>query len=182
MKIFIDPSHGGRDLGKTVNGWYEKDITLAIGLKLRNILRNRFKLVQVLMSRTNDKTLTIAERASKANKWGANFVLSLHVDLWEKTKFFKSYRYRGRVSNTTFRAQSSIHRAIVIETGWADAGLLSLNHPLLRQTTMPAIITECPFVSQNCLNSIQQIANAHMVGLSYEFNLEDKSTILTRRG
>src|SRR5699024_12317934 len=38
VKIFIDPGHGGSDPGASGYGLKEKDVTLTIALKLRNIL------------------------------------------------------------------------------------------------------------------------------------------------
>ncbi|HPU63217.1 MAG TPA: N-acetylmuramoyl-L-alanine amidase, partial [Mobilitalea sp.] len=56
VTIVIDPGHGGRDPGKVgVNGALEKDINLAISLKLRDLLEENG--INVIMTRTEDEGL-----------------------------------------------------------------------------------------------------------------------------
>lgn len=47
MKVYIDPGHGGQDPGAQGHGLDEKDLTLAIALKLRSILQNDYENVDV---------------------------------------------------------------------------------------------------------------------------------------
>ena len=37
--VVVNPAHGGRNLGNVVNGLQEKDITLAVGIFWRSLLR-----------------------------------------------------------------------------------------------------------------------------------------------
>ncbi|GIO24765.1 hypothetical protein J11TS1_33460 [Oceanobacillus sp. J11TS1] len=66
-KIYLDPGHGGTDPGAAGNGLQEKNITLAIALQVRNILNRDYKGHSVRMSRTSDKTVSLAERTKDAN-------------------------------------------------------------------------------------------------------------------
>ena len=65
--IVIDPGHGGMDIGAQGEfGTYEKDITLSISLKLKNIIeKNQAFLVHLTRDEDIDKSLD--DRAATAN-------------------------------------------------------------------------------------------------------------------
>ncbi|MFS0783539.1 N-acetylmuramoyl-L-alanine amidase family protein, partial [Bacillus sp. 1P06AnD] len=62
VKIFIDPGHGGSDPGAVGNGIQEKNITLAIALRVRDLLLNGYSNVEVKMSRTGDTFPSLSDR------------------------------------------------------------------------------------------------------------------------
>ena len=80
VKIFIDPGHGGNDPGAVGNGIQEKNITLQISTGIRDILLSEYDGVSVLMSRTDDQTVSLNARTNAANHWGADFYLSVHIN------------------------------------------------------------------------------------------------------
>jgi N-acetylmuramoyl-L-alanine amidase len=70
--IVVDAGHGGKDLGaKGHGGLLEKDVNLAIALRLRDILRSRYKY-SVVLSREDDTFLSLEERGAIANKKNAD--------------------------------------------------------------------------------------------------------------
>ena len=78
--IVIDPGHGGKDsgaLGRRHTA--EKDITLKVGLKLRELLSKRPD-VRVLMTRDRDVFVELEERAKFANSHNADLFVSIHVN------------------------------------------------------------------------------------------------------
>lgn len=82
--VCIDIGHGGKDPGACAQGAKEKDITLQIGLQLRDELaRAGF---DIILTRDNDKHLgeTVAadlrERCRISNAAGADVFLSIHVN------------------------------------------------------------------------------------------------------
>ena len=91
--IVIDPGHGGRDPGaegaEGADGGgaagagggrpREKDVTLALALALRDDLL-RGGRVRVALTRADDRTLSLEERADMARKLGADLFVSLHAD------------------------------------------------------------------------------------------------------
>lgn len=78
--IVIDPGHGGRDPGALgLRRTAEKDITLNIALRLRELLRKRQDL-RVLMTRDHDVYIELEERAKFANRHGADLFISIHVN------------------------------------------------------------------------------------------------------
>ncbi|WP_163583273.1 N-acetylmuramoyl-L-alanine amidase family protein, partial [Gracilibacillus saliphilus] len=76
VKIFIDPGHGGSDPGATANGLKEKDLVLDISKRIKSKLKS-YKGVSVRLSRTTDKTLSLSQRTNDANKWGADYLVSV---------------------------------------------------------------------------------------------------------
>jgi len=80
-KIIIDPGHGGSDPGAP--GFYkdawEKDIVLKMAHKLAGILKERLKCT-VLLTRSEDKRLTLEERTAIANTKRADLFISLHCN------------------------------------------------------------------------------------------------------
>jgi N-acetylmuramoyl-L-alanine amidase len=78
--IVIDPGHGGKDPGAHGRrGTEEKDITLRVALKLRDIL-SKVPDIRVLMTRDRDVFVELEDRAKFANSHGADLFLSIHVN------------------------------------------------------------------------------------------------------
>ena len=77
--IVIDPGHGGPDSGVTVPGGVEKDLTLALARLLRAEIA-RHMSARVILTRDDDRALTVQQRAEHANRERADLVLSLHFD------------------------------------------------------------------------------------------------------
>ncbi len=80
-KIIIDPGHGGSDPGAPgfhTDVW-EKDIVLKMAHRLADILKDRLKCT-VLLTRSEDKRLTLEERTAIANTKRADLFISLHCN------------------------------------------------------------------------------------------------------
>ncbi len=79
-KVVIDPGHGGRDPGAVGKLAKEKDIALAIALKVGDYIEENLKDVEVIYTRKRDVFPTLMERAEIANKAEADLFLSIHVN------------------------------------------------------------------------------------------------------
>ncbi len=78
--IVLDPGHGGKDPGaRGLRGTEEKDITLKVALKLKELLSKQ-PGVRVLMTRDKDVFVELEERANFANSSGADLFVSIHVN------------------------------------------------------------------------------------------------------
>lgn len=80
-RVVIDAGHGGVDPG-TISprtGAREKDITLAVSLKLAEELRRRGG-IEPLLTRDSDEFVEVMERPSLAVAWDADLFISIHVD------------------------------------------------------------------------------------------------------
>ena len=79
-RIVVDPGHGGHDPGAVgPSGLQEKDVVLAIGLKLRELLKDELGL-DVVMTRSTDVFIPLEERTAIANKVNADLFLSVHAN------------------------------------------------------------------------------------------------------
>ena len=78
--VVIDAGHGGRDPGALGKKSYEKDIVLAIGLKLGKYIEKSFDDVQVIYTRNTNKFVELHKRADIANKNKADLFISLHAN------------------------------------------------------------------------------------------------------
>lgn len=78
--VVIDPGHGGKDPGALgQRGTEEKDITLKVGLKLRDLLSKQ-PGIRVLMTRDRDEFIELENRAKFANAQDADLFVSIHVN------------------------------------------------------------------------------------------------------
>ena len=78
--IVIDPGHGGRDPGaRGQQGTEEKDITLKVALKLRDLLSQQ-RGIRVLMTRERDEFVELEDRTKFANGQEADLFVSIHVN------------------------------------------------------------------------------------------------------
>ncbi len=92
--ICIDPGHGGTDLGAVGKSKInEKDLTLAVGKKLRRMVESRLGLT-VVMTRDSDEEVSLNTRVSKANNREAQLFVSIHVN--------SSYRRSARGPETYY--------------------------------------------------------------------------------
>jgi len=79
-RIVVDPGHGGHDPGAVgPSGLQEKDVVLAISLKLRELLRDELGL-DVVMTRSSDVFIPLEERTAIANKVNADLFVSVHAN------------------------------------------------------------------------------------------------------
>ncbi len=80
--VLIDPGHGGIDPGAvTDQGVLEKDVVLAVSLRLRALLDARGR-VQPILTREGDETVRLDDRVAAARAHKANLFISLHADTY----------------------------------------------------------------------------------------------------
>jgi N-acetylmuramoyl-L-alanine amidase len=78
--LVIDPGHGGDEPGARGGaGAVEKEITLSIARRLRTIVESRLGL-RVFLTRDDDRTMSLDNRAAYANSQRADVFLSIHVN------------------------------------------------------------------------------------------------------
>ena len=86
--VVLDPGHGGTDSGALGNGLQEKDLTLKIAKYCKEELE-KYSGVTVYMTREDDRYLgnrvgdaasDLANRVDKAKEWGADLLVSIHIN------------------------------------------------------------------------------------------------------
>jgi N-acetylmuramoyl-L-alanine amidase len=180
MKIVLDAGHGGHDPGAVANGLKEKDLTLAIVKHIGRMLEE-YEGAEVFYTRTDDRYLSLEERAAIANKLKADLLISVHINAGGGTGF-ESFIYNGGVSQATIAYQNVIHGEIMKAIGGVrDRGKKRANYAVLRETKMPALLTENLFIDNpndaaklKSDQFLQQIAYGHVMGLEKAFGLKKK--------
>lgn len=183
MKLYLDPGHGGKDPGSSGNGIVERNITLDIALHIRSILNNNYENVQIKMSRTDDQTKTLQQRTNEANSWGADFYLSIHCNSFNgSARGYEDYIHSSLPSSTkTAKYQDIIHAEITKVNNLQNRGKKKANYHVLRESVMPALLTENGFIDQVDDAKLmkdpswrKRVAQGHVNGLAKAFNLKRK--------
>jgi N-acetylmuramoyl-L-alanine amidase len=78
--VVIDPGHGGRDPGAVGRNSKEKDITLAISMKLGEYIKENMPDVKVIYTREKDEFVELFRRAQIANENNADLFISVHCN------------------------------------------------------------------------------------------------------
>ncbi len=81
-RVVLDPGHGGQDSGAVgPTGVKEKDVTLDIAKRTQPILARAG--IDVVLTREDDRYVTLEERAARANQLGADLFVSIHCNAAE---------------------------------------------------------------------------------------------------
>ena len=86
-KVVLDAGHGGKDPGNLGTGRYketEKQIALAVTLKVGKYIEENLPDVEVIYTRTDDSFPTLWDRANLANDENADLFISIHCDAFDK--------------------------------------------------------------------------------------------------
>jgi N-acetylmuramoyl-L-alanine amidase len=79
--VVIDAGHGGKDAGAIgVNGIKEKDVNLAIALKLGKLIENNISGVKVVYTRKTDTFVELYKRGKIANENNGKLFISIHCN------------------------------------------------------------------------------------------------------
>lgn len=79
-KIIIDPGHGGTDFGASGEFSKEKDIALAISLKLNELIRTEIPDVETFLTRSTDIFDPVTRKAQIANREKGDLFVCIHVN------------------------------------------------------------------------------------------------------
>ncbi|WP_025721199.1 N-acetylmuramoyl-L-alanine amidase [Paenibacillus sp. 1-18] len=146
--VVIDPGHGGKDPGAaSVTGRREKEFTLAVALKVQQLLQND-PAIQVIMTRNGDTYPTLDERPQLANDQQASVFVSIHGNSMPA-----SNNGKANGSETYYARQESLslatlmHKHLAAATGFKDNGIKVANHVVTRKSQMPAVLLECGYLS-----------------------------------
>ncbi|MGM0523808.1 MAG: N-acetylmuramoyl-L-alanine amidase [Bacillota bacterium] len=143
MRLFLDPGHGGRDPGACYKELKEKDLTLAIALRIRDQLAHQKDMV-IKLSRHVDETCSLTKRVKLAEGFKAELYVSIHINAGGGSGF-ESFRYLT-TGKETAKIHQLFHRAMIETLQVTDRGLKRGDFYVLRQTSMPAVLTESLFI------------------------------------
>jgi N-acetylmuramoyl-L-alanine amidase len=188
VKICIDPGHNsfGEDTGAEGNGLNEQDINLDIGLRLNDILvANGFEMI---MTRTGNLVNGLSEgyklheslqrRCDIANAFQANLFVSIHSN---SADISSPNGVEILVSGLGGEAEKLADKVLpyLVGLGQTDRHVKIQNVYVLKNTPMPAILTENGFLSnakdaEKLANPAfrQKIAIAHAKGIMEYFGIK----------
>ena len=146
VKICIDPGHGGVDPGAVgPTGLKEKDVNLAVGLKLAELLK---PIAEVKLTRTKDIAVSLKDRAQIANSWGAGYFISVHSNSFTDRKVGGVETWAYAPGGNGEKLAKAVQPELVKATGFANRGVkFNSGFAVLRNTRAPAILTETGFIS-----------------------------------
>lgn len=143
--IIIDPGHGGKDVG-TIGGQntYEKDVTLPTALKIQRKLKE--KGANIVLTRSNDETVSLSERTNMANTHDADLFVSIHFDAFDDPDVHGITVYYNKKIDQPFAQQ--LHDGIFKSDLKAkDRGVKFGEYRVLRENIKPAILLELGYLS-----------------------------------
>lgn len=92
FKVVLDAGHGNHDFGATYHGFVEKNIALAVVLKVGKVLEEDPN-IQVIYTRKDDTFVDLVERANIANRANANLFVSVHCNANKNTDAYGAETY-----------------------------------------------------------------------------------------
>jgi N-acetylmuramoyl-L-alanine amidase len=149
MEICIDPGHGGADpgaIGLQPVRLQEKDFTLSQALLLKEELERLGHTV--IMTRHQDRTLSLGARAAFANQFNADRFISIHANAAGTTtaEGMEVFHFPDSASGRPL-AQSLFSEMMAAFPGHRNRGVKEANFAALRLTAMPAVLVECEFIT-----------------------------------
>lgn len=91
--VVIDAGHGGHDPGCHGASVKEKDVALAVALKVGKLIEENYPDVKVVYTRKTDVFIELMERAEIANKAKADLFISIHCNANDNKAAYGSETY-----------------------------------------------------------------------------------------
>ena len=146
ITICLDPGHHPDTGAVGPTGLEEREVNLAVGLALRDMLEAKGAIV--VMTREKEEGIALYTRPQLAAAVDADLLISIHfnalpdgVNPWRNNG--SSTYYFHPMGSPLAR---SIHEAVLEELGLPDFGVYYANLALCRTTQMPAVLTEEAFM------------------------------------
>jgi N-acetylmuramoyl-L-alanine amidase len=164
LLIVLDPGHGGHDVGTqsiSKPRYQEKSLNLITAQFVRNYLKQAG--FDVLMTREDDTFVSLEKRAQIANEKQPSLFVSIHYNSAPSADaqgievfYFLSKENKGRTLKSRRLAQA-ILKNVLKTTDANSRGVKSGNFLVIRETTVPAVLIEGGFVSNE--EELQNLKN-----------------------
>ncbi len=155
-KIYIDQGHNPENpnAGAEGNGLREQDLVYRIGQELADLLRANGNF-EVRLSRPtpetqlgNSNATSLSARVNEANRWGADYFISLHTNAAEPSSATGVEGYAYAKGTRAFSLGEDILENLSESTGLRNRGMKARpSLYVLRRTDMPAVLVELGFIT-----------------------------------
>jgi N-acetylmuramoyl-L-alanine amidase len=113
FKVTLDAGHGGKDFGACYSGHIEKNVALAVTLKVGKLLESTSGF-EVIYTRKTDVFIDLVERANIANRADANIFVSIHCNANKNTDASGTETYvMGMTKNASALAVAKAENAVI---------------------------------------------------------------------
>jgi N-acetylmuramoyl-L-alanine amidase len=163
-KVVVDAGHGGKDSGAIgVNGLQEKNVNLDIALKLKQILKGLG--YEAILTREDDRYLSLAERVDFANQQNADMFVSIHANSYRVASskgtmvlyYDDAYPQQDYPASDAMRLLTPYSKQLaqnVLDSflstvGTANQGLVPGSIYVNRMGTIPSILVETALLSNS---------------------------------
>ena len=151
--ILIDAGHGGVDPGKVIGNVEEKTINLEIAIMLQSYLEQAD--ATVFMTRVDDSRLAHSKKSDMysrkltANTSNADIFVSIHQNSFPSSSVQGAQVFYFNSSDNSKRLAECIQKEIKAFVNYKNKfePKENSNYYVLKQTSMPAVIVECGFLS-----------------------------------
>ncbi|MFG6114218.1 N-acetylmuramoyl-L-alanine amidase [Halobacillus sp. MO56] len=143
--IVIDSGHGGRDPGAIgLSGTYEKNVTLATALHVKEKLQAAG--AKVIMTRSNDRYISLVNRVNVSHSSNADVFLSLHYNsfpTYSGAKGIETFYHSSQDRNLAKLVQQGLVRS----TGAVNRGAKANSFHVIRENHTPSLLLELGYLS-----------------------------------
>jgi N-acetylmuramoyl-L-alanine amidase len=144
ITVVIDAGHGGHDRGGIPGQRVaEKDMTLDVAQRLRNVLSARG--YRVVMTRDSDVFVPLGTRVAIANSYRNAIFVCIHFNATGRrgASGIETYFY----SHDSLPLASAIHYYVAGGAPSDNRGVRRRGYYVLRKTSIPAVLVECGFLT-----------------------------------
>ncbi|HAZ27058.1 TPA: hypothetical protein DCY67_00340 [Candidatus Acetothermia bacterium] len=148
ITVVIDAGDGGRAPGAVVAGVQEKNINLAIALRVAAVARGDPRL-RVVLTRTTDRFIEHRERLRIAEREQAVLFLSIQTNAAPATSGRGVETWvddSRRPTDCSWKLAAAVQQGVIASTGAVDRGVRS-QRLYMRDTHLPSVLLEVGFLT-----------------------------------
>ncbi len=159
--IVIDPGHGGIDGGASNGDVLEKDLNLAVSLKLRDIINNDGNTAVMtrdsddvtLLNNTSGKYVKkddLLYRLSVIDNSNADLFISIHMNKFDDTRYSGAQVFYSENGEESKKLGELIQASLINNLDTGNTRAAKRNEAgiyILKNADVPAALVECGFLS-----------------------------------
>lgn len=165
-KVILDPGHGGKDPGcKGMLGLEEKFIVLDIARRTETALRA--KGIPVVMTRKDDRFLTLSERTRQANAESGDLFISLHCNYFSDPAVggAECYILKPARSERAIDVAARENQVVELERGSEQYDVLTEENYILLSMATSQFLHDSETWAEIVLDELKQSAGMNVRGV-----------------